>query len=195
MKILYDMKVNKLEAYVLTIILIVAVSNECTSGQARKNRNQGQQMTKMTKVFSDKRNIGIKRKEGEAQIKKHSRSEGTRRHSRAQKKEQMEEIVSRLLAHDRLQTNQRWAKGIVPANKFPKIFPGLDTPQTYADFIQAIGKFPQVCRNWRDCGKELMALGAFADQARCAGEPSHFISNLLLRHFKTFFPKVVMSMR
>ena len=188
------MKVNKLEAYILTIILIVAVSNECTPGQARKNRDQGQQMTKMSKVFSDRRNFGIKRKEGEAQIKKHSRPEGTRRHSRVQKKEQREEIVSRLLANDRLQTNQRWAKGIVPANKFPKIFPGLNAPHTYADFIWAIGNFPYVCRNWRDCGKELAAMGAFADQARCAGEPSHFISNLLLRHFKTFFPKVVMSM-
>ena len=188
------MKVNKLEAYVLTIILIVAVSNECTSGQARKNRDQGQQMTKMSKVFSDRRNFGIKRKEGEAQIKKHSRPEGTRRHSRVQKKEQREEFVSRLLANDRLRTNQRWAKGIVPANKFPKIFPGLDAPQTYADYIQAIGKFPHVCRSWRDCGNELMALGAFADQARCAGEPSQFISNLLLRHFKTSFSKVVMSM-
>ena len=183
------MKVNKLEANVLTIIPIVAVSNECTPGQARKNRDRGQQMTKMTKVFSDKRNIGIKRKEGEAQIKKHSRSEGTRRHSRVQKKEQREEIVSTLLANDRLQTNQRWAKGIVPANKFPKIFPGLNAPHTYADFIRAIGKFPYVCRLWRDCGKELAAMGAFADQARCAGEPSQFISNLLLRHFKTFFPR------
>ena len=186
---------NKLEANVLTIILLGAVSNECTPGQARKNRDQGQQMTKMSKVFSDRRNFGIKRKEGEAQIKKHSRPEGTRRHSRVQKKEQMQDIVTRLLANDRLQTNQRWAKGIVPANKFPKIFPGLDNPQTYADFIRAIGKFPQVCRLWRGCGKELAALGAFADQARCAGEPSHFISNLLLlRHFKTFFSKVVMSM-
>ena len=170
------MKVNKLEAYVLTIILIVAVSNECTPGQARKNRDRGQQMTKMTKVFSDRRNFGIKRKEGEAQIKKHSRPEGTKRHSRVQEKEPIEEIVSRLLANDRLQTNQRWAKAIVPANKFPKIFPGLDTPQTYADFIRAIGKFPQVCRSWRGCGKELAAMGAFADQARCAGEPSHLSS-------------------
>ena len=188
------MKVNKLEAYVLTIILIVAVSKGCTPGQARKSRDRGQQMTKMSKVFSDRRNFGIKRKEGEAQIKKHSRPEGTRRHSRVQKKEQREEIVSRLLANDHLQINQQRAKGIVSANKFPKIFPGLDNPQTYADFIRAIGKFPQVCRLWRGCGKELAALGAFADQARCAGEPSHFISNLLLRHFKTFFSKVVMSM-
>ena len=185
------MKVNKLEANVLTIILLGAVSNGCTPGQARKNRDQGQQMTK---VFSDRKFFGKERNKGEAQIKKQSHPEGTRRHSRVQKKEQREEIVSTLLANDRLQTNQRWAKGIVPANKFPKIFPGLDTPQTYADFIQAIGKFPQVCKSWRGCGNELMAMGAFADHARCAGEPSHFISNLLLRHFKTFFPKVVMSM-
>ena len=148
-----------MKAYVLIIILIVAVSNECTPGQARKNRDRGQQMTKMTKVFSDRRNIGIKRKEGEDQIKKRSRPEGTRRHSRVQKKEQREEIVSRLLANDRLQTNQRWAKGIVPANKFAKIFPGLNAPHTYADFIRAVGKFPYVCRNWRDCGKELMSMG------------------------------------
>ena len=185
------MKVNKLEAYILTTILLGAVSHECTPGQARKNRDQ---MTKMSKVFSDRRNFGIKRKEGEAQIKKHSRSEGTRRHSRAQKKEQMEEIVSRLLAHDRLQTNQRWAKGIVPANKFPKIFPGLNAPHTYADFIRAIGKFPYVCRLWRDCGKELAAMGAFADQARCAGEPSNLYQICYCVTSKHFFPKVVMSM-
>merc|ERR1712013_154095 len=101
-----EMKVNKLEAYALTTIVRGAVSHECTPGQARKNRDWVQQMTKMSKVFSDRGNLGIKRKEGEAQIKKHSRPEGTRRHSRVQKKEQREEIVSRLLANDRLQTNQ-----------------------------------------------------------------------------------------
>ena len=84
-----------------------------------------------------------------------------------------ERLINRLLGST-LKYNQKLARIIIPPEKFPKIFPGLDTPQTYVDFIQAIGKFPQVCRSWRGCGKELAAMGAFADQARCAGEPSHF---------------------
>ena len=86
-----------------------------------------------------------------------------------------ERLINRLLGST-LKYNQKLARIIIPPEKFPKIFPGLDTPQTYADFIQAIGKFPQVCRSWRGCGKELAAMGAFADQARCAGEPSHLSS-------------------
>ena len=81
-------------------------------------------------------------------------------------------LINRLLGST-LQYNQKLARIIIPPEKFPKIFPGLDTPQTYADFIQAIDKFPQVCKSWRGCRKEMVAMGAFADQARCAGEPSH----------------------
>ena len=83
-----------------------------------------------------------------------------------------ERLINSLLGST-LQYNQKLARIIIPPEKFPKIFPGLDTPQTYADFIRAIGKFPQVCKSWRGCRKELAAMGAFADQARCAGEPSH----------------------
>ena len=45
------------------------------------------------------------------------------------------------------------AKKILPAETFPKVFPGLNDPQTYVDFILAVGKF-SVCTNLRKCRKE-----------------------------------------
>ena len=69
---------------------------------------------------------------------------------------------------DRRLGNWRLAKKILPGDKFPKLFRGLDDPYTYKDFLSAVGQFP-VCSQSHSCHKELAAMGVFADKARCAG--------------------------
>ena len=77
------------------------------------------------------------------------------------------QIIDRLLSGN-LKTNQQRAKRLLPPEKFRKVLPGLDAPQTYVDFILAIGKFPHLC-SWRKCSRELSAIIAFANKSRCAG--------------------------
>ena len=89
------------------------------------------------------------------------------------------QIIDRLLSGN-LKTNQQRAKRFLPPEKFRKVLPGLDAPQTYVDFILAIGKFPHLC-SWRKCSRELSAIIAFANKSRCAGGKT---TNLHIRqHF------------
>ena len=89
------------------------------------------------------------------------------------------QIIDRLLSGN-LKTNQQRAKRLLPPEKFRKVLPGLDAPQTYVDFILAIGKFPHLC-SWRKCSGELSAIIAFANKSRCAGGKT---TNLHIRqHF------------
>ena len=78
-----------------------------------------------------------------------------------------EEVVNRRLGRN-LQPQVHLAKRILPVETFPKVFPGLDDPHMYTDFILAVGSLP-VCTP-STCHEELPSMAFFANEARCAGK-------------------------
>ena len=165
------MKVRCWKIHILTLILFIAVSHECTQNHSRRNRSKADESTQRTKTGDGKLfMISTEEEKDETQNKGNgeNKEKGTKT-----KKEKREEIVKRRLGRN-LQPSMQLATRFLPVETFPKVFPGLDDPHTYTDFILAIGKFP-VCKVPSTCHQELASMAAFADKARCAGKIVIFI--------------------
>ena len=167
------MEVRCWKISILTLILSIAVSHECTQNQSRRNRTKiVAESTERTKTQrdSDGEKVFIISTEDETENKKDGANKAEE--TKIQKEKKREQIVERRLGRN-LQPNLQQAKEILPAEMFPKVFPGLEDPHTYVDFILAIGKFP-VCIP-STCQEELASMAFFADQARCAGKVITFM--------------------
>ena len=168
------MKVRCWKIHILTLILFIAVSHECTQNHSRRNRSKADESIQRTKTENgsdDGKLFIISTEEKKDETKnKHGANKDQRTET---KKEKREEIVKRRLGRN-LQPSMQLATRFLPVETFPKVFPGLDDPHTYTDFILAIGKFP-VCKVPSTCHQELASMAAFADKARCAGKIVIFI--------------------
>ena len=169
------MKVRCWKIHILTLILFIAVSHECTQNQSRKNKSKTDESIQRTTTNNDSGDgkllmINTEEKKDETQNKGNG---GNKEKGTKTKEEKREEIVKRRLGRN-LQPNLQLASRILPVNTFPKVFPGLDDPHTYTDFILAIEKF-SICSSPSTCQNELASLAAFADAARCAGKIVTFI--------------------
>ena len=177
------MKVRCWNVHVLTatLILLIAVSNECTQSQSGGNRSK---IDKSTQKDSSNGKLVIISTNDETQNKKNSanKDKETKIQKGISSALKREEVVNRRLGRN-LEPNLQLAKKILPVETFPKVFPGLDDPHTYADFILAVGNFP-VCTPSTSstpstpstsstpstCREELASMAFFANEARCAGK-------------------------
>ena len=168
------MKVKCWKIHILTLILSIAVSHGCTRNHSGRNRSKTDESTQWTKTGDRKLFIiSAEEKKDETQ----NRGNGANKDKRTEtKNEKREEIVKRRLGKN-LQPNLQLATRIIPFETFPKVFPGLDDPHTYTDFILAIGKFPVCTQSPSTCHQELASMAAFADKARCAGKIVTFLFN------------------
>ena len=162
------MKVRCWKIHILSLILFIAVSHECTQNHSRRNRSKTDESTQRTKTKNGDGTVFIISTEEKKDETQNKGNDGNKENGTETKKENREEIVKRRLGRN-LQPNLQLATRILPVETFPKVFPGLDDPHTYTDFILAIGKFP-VCKSPSTCHQELALMAAFADKARCAGK-------------------------
>ena len=153
---------------------------ECVS-QSRRNRSK---IDKSTQKDSDDGKLFMISTNEETQNEKYdaNKDKETKFQIGISSSFKREEVVNRRLGRN-LEPNLQLAKKILPVETFPKVFPGLDDPHTYADFILAVGDFP-VCTPSTSstsstpstpstpptCREELASMAFFADEARCAGK-------------------------
>ena len=138
-----------------------------------RSRRNGSKLDESTQKDSDDGKLFIISIKDETDNKKSGTTKD--KETKISSSSKREEIVKRRLGRN-LKANPQLAQRILPSETFPKVFPGLDDPQTYVDFILAVGKFP-VCTNPFKCRQELASMGAYADQARCAGK--FFMSDVI----------------
>ena len=144
---------------------------ECMS-QSRRNRSK---IDESTQKDSDDGKLFIISTNEETQNEKNgaNKDKETKIQKGISSSFKREEVVNRRLGRN-LEPNLQLAKKILPVETFPKVFPGLDDPHTYADFILAVGNFP-VCTPSTSstpstCREELASMAFFANEARCAGK-------------------------
>ena len=140
---------------------------ECVS-QSRRNRSK---IDESTQKNSDDGKLFMISTNEETQNEKYdaNKDKETKIQKGISSSLKREEVVKRR----NLEPNLQLAKKILPVETFPNVFPGLDDPHTYTDFILAVSNFP-VCTP-RTCHEELASMAFFADEARCAGKIPTFM--------------------